>query len=76
VREIGFHQEAGIPFALKHLFDLNIGSAATVNRRLKRLKQLGLIRQKRSAQDGRMHHLTLSPGVLRIFDRYGELLAA
>jgi DNA-binding MarR family transcriptional regulator len=75
VKAIGYHHEADMAFALKHLFEMDIGSAATINRRLKRLKQLGLVRQKRSARDGRVQLLTLRPGLQRIFDRYGQLLA-
>ena len=76
VREIGFHQEAGMPVNLAALFRLEIGAAATVSRRLRRLKQLGLVLQRRSRDDGRMNVLTLSPAVLRVFAKYGRLLAA
>lgn len=74
--EIGYHQEAGTPVALKHLIRLEIGSVATVNRRVKRLKGLGLVREKSSRDDGRVGLLTLSPGVLRAYARMERLLAA
>jgi DNA-binding MarR family transcriptional regulator len=63
VREIGFYQERGHPITLKLLFQQGIGSSATIQRRLQRLKRLGLIVQKRSRQDKRTLELTVSPEV-------------
>jgi DNA-binding MarR family transcriptional regulator len=76
VLEIGAHQEAGIPVNLRRLFELNLGAAATVVRRLARLKQLGIVRESLAQHDGRMRYLTLDPAVRRVFERYGRLLAA
>lgn len=76
VREIGYHQEAGIPLALKHLLEMKIASDATMNRRVKRLKELGLVRQRPSRTDGRVGLLRLSPAVLRAYARVGHLLHA
>jgi DNA-binding MarR family transcriptional regulator len=75
VHEVGYHQSQGRPLTLKQLFLLDTGSIATVQRRLRRLKQLGVIQQRRSATDRRAVELTLSPKYQRLFARYGQLLA-
>ena len=72
--EIGYHQAQGKPLTLKQLFLLDTGSIATVQRRLRRLKQLGVIQQRRSASDRRVVELTLSPKYERVFARYALLL--
>jgi len=74
VREIGFHQAEGKPLTLKQLFLLDVGSVATVQRRLRRLKQLGIVHQHRSALDGRAVELTLTPKCLKLFEKYEPLL--
>ena len=53
VCEIGYHQAEGRALTLKQIFLLDVGSVATVQRRLRRLKQLGVVHQHRSAADGR-----------------------
>ena len=63
VKEIGYHQEAGMPLTLKLLFLQNIGSVATVQRRLRRLKRLGAVQQRRSDGDRRNVELTISPDI-------------
>ena len=73
VCEIGFRQHAK-PMALKEALTLGIGSVATVQRRLRRLRQLGVIQQQRSQQDARAVELLLSPRVLKLFARYYELV--
>jgi DNA-binding MarR family transcriptional regulator len=75
IHEIGWHEAQGRPLTLKQLFLLDAGSIATVQRRLRRLKQLGLIQQRRSARDRRAVELTLSPKLHRVFAKYGELLS-
>lgn len=75
VHEIGYCQAQGKPLTLKQIFLLDAGSVATVQRRLRRLKQLGVIQQRRSAVDRRAVELTLSPKYQRIFARYGRLPA-
>jgi hypothetical protein len=74
VREIGYYQAEGRPLTLKQLFLLEVGSAATVQRRLRRLREAGVIQQRRSAADRRAIELTLSPKATRAFEKYGELL--
>jgi MEDS: MEthanogen/methylotroph, DcmR Sensory domain len=75
VREIGHHQVLGAPLTLKQLLLIGIGSVATVQRRLRRLKRLGVIRQSRSQADRRVIELTLGPDCMRAFGKYGILLA-
>jgi hypothetical protein len=74
VREIGLHQADGRPLTLKQLFLLDVGSVATVQRRLRRLRQLGVIHQHRSSADGRAIELTLSPKTIRLFEKYASVL--
>jgi DNA-binding MarR family transcriptional regulator len=72
--EIGYHQDLGRPLTLKRLFLENIGSVATVQRRLSRLKRLGVVQQTRSPRDRRNLELTVSPEVRRLYGRMGKLL--
>jgi Fic family protein len=75
VREIGLHEERGKPLTLKRLYTLDLASMATIQRRLRRLKALGVIVARKSGTDGRAVELTVSPKVLRIYARYCEMLA-
>ncbi|MGD9786836.1 MAG: hypothetical protein AB7U30_02670 [Sulfuricellaceae bacterium] len=70
--EIGYHQEIGKPLTLKQLFLLEIASPATVQRRLKRLINLGVVSKKYRQSDGRMVELGLSPQTDRAFRRYAD----
>ena len=72
---IGLHQERGVPLTLKQMLSFDIGSVATLERRLARLKRLGIVLQARSDADKRNVELKLSPRVNRIFQRYSALIA-
>ena len=61
--EIGYHEERGAPVTLRQLLLRGIGSVATVQRRLQRLKRLGLVLPERSPRDKRRLHLRISAGV-------------
>ncbi|HXM84143.1 MAG TPA: MEDS domain-containing protein [Burkholderiales bacterium] len=74
IGEIGYHQAKGKPLTLKQLFLLDVGSIATVQRRLRRFKGLGLVQHRRAASDHRAVELTLSPKCLRIFAKYNTLM--
>src|ERR1700682_2036232 len=76
IGEIGYHQAKGKPIALKQLFLLDIGSIATVQRRLRRLKNLGLVQHRRAGSDRRTVEVTLSPKFLRIFAKYDTLMSS
>jgi hypothetical protein len=73
---IGLHQERGVPLTLKHMLSFDIGSAATLERRLARMKNLGVVVQSRSEMDRRNVELKLSPKTWRIFQRYGTMIAS
>jgi DNA-binding MarR family transcriptional regulator len=74
VREIGCHEGDGQPLTQKRLFLLGVGSVATIQRRLRRLRHLGAIQQRRCDYDRRAIEFTLSPRTLAVFARYGELI--
>jgi DNA-binding MarR family transcriptional regulator len=74
IGEIGHHQSMGKPLTLKQLFLLDIGSIATVQRHLRRLKELGLVEHRRAAHDQRSVELTLTPKCIRIFAKYDSLM--
>jgi DNA-binding MarR family transcriptional regulator len=74
--EIGYHQAKGEPLTLKQLFLLDFGSIATVQRDLRRLKELGLVETRRATSDRRAVELTLSLKCVRIFSKYGTLMGA
>ena len=76
IGEIGYHQGKGKPLTLKQLFLLDVGSIATVQRRLRRLKDLGLVQHRRAASDRRAVELTLSPKCIRIFAKYDALMSS
>jgi DNA-binding MarR family transcriptional regulator len=76
IGEIGYHQAKGKPLTLKQLFLLDVGSVATVQRRLRRLKELGLVQHRRAANDRRAVELTLSPKCVRIFAKYDALMSS
>lgn len=74
IGEIGHHQAKGKPLTLKQLILLDIGSVATVQRHLRRLKELGLVQHRRAASDRRAVELTLTPKCARIFLKYDTLM--
>jgi DNA-binding MarR family transcriptional regulator len=73
---IGLHQERGVSLTLKQMLSFGVGSAATLERRLARLKRLGVVVQARSELDRRNVELRLSPKTSRIFQRYAALIAS
>ena len=73
VIEIGYCQEMGMPITLKQLFLADIGPAATVQRRLARLKAQGVVLQARSDRDRRVVQLVISADVIRSFKRLASL---
>jgi hypothetical protein len=71
---VGEHQVRGVPLTLKQMRAFDIGASATVERRLARLKELGVIVQAQSKLDKRNHELKLSSRTLRIFQRYADTI--
>jgi DNA-binding transcriptional ArsR family regulator len=75
VYEIGWHQAQGKPLTVKQIFLLGLGSVPTVQRRLARLRRLGIITQQRCEHDRRSVEVSLAPKVLKGFAQYNELLS-
>jgi hypothetical protein len=73
--QIGHQQILGSPLTLKRLLLLGIGSVATVQRRLQRLKRLDVIRARRSKTDRRVIELTLRPSFMATFGKYATILS-
>jgi hypothetical protein len=76
IAEIGYHQAKGKPLTLKQLLHLDIGSVATVQRRLRQLRRLGLVQHRRATRDRRTVELVLSPKCVRIFGNYDSLITS
>ncbi len=76
VGEIGYHQAKGKPLTLKRLNLLGVGSIATVQRRLRRLKDLGLVQHRQAAGDRRSVELALSFKCLHSLAKYGSLMGS
>jgi len=74
IRAIGFSQETGHPLSLSHLFVQGIGSVATIQRRLARLKRIGVVAQTRAVHDKRVVTLTLTPKARRLHAKWAEQL--
>jgi DNA-binding MarR family transcriptional regulator len=62
------------PISLKQLFPRGIGSVATVQRRLSRLKRIGIVTQGRTDNDKRVVTLALTPRARRIHSKWAEHL--
>ena len=76
IGEIGYHQAKGKPLTLKRLTLLGVGSIATVQRRLRRLKNLGLVHHRQAAGDRRSVELSLSYKCLRSLAKYSSLMGS
>lgn len=74
ILEIGFHQEQGKPLTMKALQLSGLVSVPTLQRRLRHLRQAGVVQTRKSARDGRAVELVLSPKVVKAYARYGELI--
>jgi hypothetical protein len=65
---IGHHEfNEGEPLTLKHLSQLEIGSIATIHRRITRMIELGIIVKRRDKTDGRVFTLHLSSTAKRAY---------
>jgi DNA-binding MarR family transcriptional regulator len=74
VREIGYRQARGRPLTLKELMLLGLGSVSTMQRRLRRLRELKVIVQYRCATDRRAVALVLAPKVVKTIGLCEDLL--
>ena len=69
VCEIGHAQEKGKAFTPSHLLACQLGSPATVRRRLTRLVKLKVVVSKPHAEDGRLVLLSLSRGTIKAYEK-------
>jgi DNA-binding MarR family transcriptional regulator len=76
VIEIGYAEEHGQPLTLKQLFLLNIGSRATVHRKLATLIEQGIVIRRKHVSDHRASLLLISPSCVKLLSRYGCALTA
>jgi DNA-binding MarR family transcriptional regulator len=76
IEEIGFHQERGAPLTMKGVHLLGFASMATVQRRLRKLRKLGVILTTKTPRDRRVVELALAPKMYRAYSRYASLLAS
>ena len=74
IRAIGFSQAAGDPISLGQLLTQGIGSVATIQRRLARLKRIGVVAQSKADHDKRVVTLTLTPMASRLHLKWARQL--
>lgn len=75
IAEIGYYQEQGSPLTVKKLLLLDIGAPATVQRHLRRLVRLGLVRKRRLRHDRRVWQLEIDAAVRKTYAKYVRLLS-
>lgn len=63
--EVGGAQESQQLLGISGLFAADIGASATISRRLTRLKELGVVRERRVIDDKRKRALVLHPSISR-----------
>jgi hypothetical protein len=74
--EIGWHElVGGEPLTLKGLFLLDIGSVATIQRRLARLVEMDVVVKRRHDTDRRVYTLHLTPNTKLAYQKIHTQLA-
>jgi len=76
VNEVGLRSANGAPLTVNQALRLNLGSVATVQRQIRRLRKMGVIAVERSPADGRVANITLTPKALKALTAYAALLGA
>ena len=74
IQTIGAGQAENRPLTFKLLCLEGFGSVATVQRRLGRLKRLGIVNQSRAPHDKRNLVLTVSPKACRLVRQLGRVM--
>ena len=74
--EIGYAEEQAQPLTLKQLLLLNIGSRATVRRKLATLIAQGVVIRRKHANDNRASLLMISPSSIKLLSKYGGTLTS
>lgn len=69
---VGLAHESGRPLGTTNLFAAGFAPSATISRRLRRLKSVGAIKERRCADDARRVELELSPAVARSLRRLAQ----
>ena len=76
VNEIGLRSANGAPLTVNQALRLNLGSVATVQRQIRRLRKIGVIAVERSPVDGRVVNIKLTPKALKALTAYAGVLGA
>src|SRR5665213_187407 len=76
VIEIGYAEEQEQPLTLKQLLLLNIGSRATVRRKLAGLIEQGVVIRRTHAKDHRASLLMISASSFKLLSKYGGTLSS
>ncbi len=69
---IGLYQERGAMICLKDIYSYSLGSAPTIERRISRMKNLGVILDATDNKDRRRVWLRLSPKMIATFRKFGR----
>jgi hypothetical protein len=69
---VGLAYESGRPLGTTNLFAAGFAPTATISRRLRRLKNVGAIKERRCNEDARRIELELSPAVTRSLRRLAQ----
>lgn len=76
VGEIGYRYAMGDPLTMNAALRLELGSVATLQRQLRRLRHAGVISIERSDGDRRVSIITLTPKALKALASYAEILGS
>lgn len=76
VIEIGYEAEQGRPLTLKRLYLLEICSRGTMRRKLAALIAKGIIIRRAHPADKRASLLIIAPVTIKLFGRYGGMMAS
>ena len=72
--QIALQEEKGAPLSPKQLVHANLGASATIQRRLARLKRLGVVIAHESHRYGRKQELRLNPRIWTMCKRYKPVM--
>ena len=75
VGEIAYRQASGNPMTLNEALRLDLGSVATVQRQLRRLRQAGVLALERHDGDRRIAVISCTPKTMKVMAAYAELLS-
>jgi DNA-binding MarR family transcriptional regulator len=73
--EIGYRQSSGEPLTVNATLRLDLGSIATVQRQIRRLRQAGVVALERGDGDRRTMVISLTPRAVKALTAFGELIS-